>query len=95
MNQSQNALVCDGSSQPGQKPLMVNFVKELRQVDAHNVVATFNQVLLGLSDSGPGPTVRAETMTAWMEIGFEDRRQNLMHCLLNPAVDAIWNSQIS
>ena len=74
---------------------MIDFVEESRKVDAYDIITARHQMLLGLGDGSLCPPVRAEAMTARMKAGLEGRLQYLVHCLLDPAVDAIGNSQIS
>ncbi len=89
MNQFQHATIAEMLGHSPQQTLMVNTVKELRQVDVYRVRATFLEVPSSQSDGGLGSPITAKTVTAIVKDWLEDRFDHLMNRLLNHSIDDV------
>lgn len=86
MNQLQHATILDTLGHSSEKPLMVDAIKELRQVDIDCNAVSFIEVAFSFGNGGLGSAITAEPMTAIMKGWFKDRFELEQNRLLNDRI---------
>ena len=78
---------------PVEKALMMNTIKELSEINVHNRLVTGFEMSLGFGDGRRRAALRTEPVTAGMEVRLEHRLQDLEQRLLRDTIHDVGNAK--
>ncbi len=93
-DQLQQSLVTHLAGDATHQDVVLDPVKELRQVHVHDEAAASADRPLHLLGCSMGGAVRSKTVARIREARIEHRRQNLLDGLLNQTVQHVWNAEL-